>query len=180
MTQRTLGISMTIRKNQLAACEDDSRRAVESLFLEWKDEPLLLDQFASVNFADHKKNYTSVSLGPGAGRSNYCYERRVQALKKEVAKKKALYSFKFSEELAEHAQEDSEDVVESNHADDILYCTVDMGTHYKTFTRKMLKMPFEEDFQAKEIDGKIGISSKTYREAKATSDFVETGRRRRF
>ena len=71
--------------------------------------------------------------------------------------------FQFLEELAEHAQDGSEDVVEGNDADDILCCIVGMGTHCNTFTRKMLKMPFEEDFQAKEIDGKIAMPSKPYR-----------------
>ena len=35
-------------------------------------------------------------------------------------------------------------------------------------------MSFEEDFQAKEIDGKIEMPSKPHREADTTLDFIET------
>ena len=67
----------------------------------------------------------------------------------------------------------SEDLVEGDHVDEILHHAMVMDGHNKTLIRKMHKKYFEEDFQAKEIDGKIAMLSKPYRTADMTLDFIE-------
>ena len=77
------------------------------------------------------------------------------------------------DELAEYMQGKSECLVEDNHADDMFCCETNMDAHYKKLIRKMNKMCFEEDSQAKEIDGVIVMPSEPCRESGTTSDFVE-------
>ena len=80
----------------------------------------------------------------------------------------------FLDVLAEHVQDESEELAEGKHVDDILHCAMDMGTHCKTLIRKMCEKCLEEYFQAKEIDGKIAMPSKPHREADMSPCFIET------
>ena len=106
--------------------------------------------------ADHKKNWSSALLDPpSVRRSNNDLERCMWTIKKEVSKKKALSSYNFLDELAEHMQDKSEDFVDGKHVDDMLNCATDMDAHCKTLIRKMRNKSFEEDFQAKELTTKL-------------------------
>ena len=70
-----------------------------------------------------------------SSRSYNGLERHVRTIKKELTKKKALSSYDFLDELSEHVQEKSEDLVEGEHVDDILCCATGMGSHHKTSIR---------------------------------------------
>ena len=99
---------------------------------------------------DHKKNWESELIDPSeVRRRNYSCERCMRTIEMEVAKNKALCSQFFLDELAEYMQDESEDLVEDKHADEILHCTTDMDEDCKNLIRKMHKMSFEEDFQTK-------------------------------